>query len=71
MEYVPSKMNFSLRIGDNRLIYEKTLTNRDETEKWGTLSITYTFYENAVKNEISLSNDWLPQGIPMKLTYPR
>jgi hypothetical protein len=65
IEYIFSEMNFSSSISGNNIYYNKRLGNQNGSESWATLTIKYTFYENAVKNEITVSNDWLEPGMPM------
>ncbi|HED00849.1 MAG TPA: hypothetical protein ENN18_10810 [Proteobacteria bacterium] len=49
----------SVTLGDNQIIYETVLLNQNNTENWATLTVTYTFFDKAMKREIIVANDWV------------
>ncbi len=44
---------------DNEIIYKTILRDQTENNNWATLIVKYTFYEKAIKKEITIANDWL------------
>ena len=64
--YVFSEMNLSTSVQNNQILYKKILKDKNG-ENWATLMIRYVFYEDVIKNEILIANDWLPLGHLMDL----
>jgi uncharacterized protein (DUF305 family) len=58
--YVLQELSYSPIIkGDKQIIYKTVLKNEYGTENWATLTVKYTFFENAIKREIIVANDWV------------
>ena len=49
-----------ISIHDNQLMYKTILTGKNESQKWATLIVRYTFYQKIFKREIIIANDWTP-----------
>lgn len=58
---------YSISTKDNEIIYKTELRDPENTEYWATLIIKYTFYEKAVKREITVANDWVNLISDMKM----
>ncbi|MDD1673214.1 MAG: carboxypeptidase-like regulatory domain-containing protein [Methanomicrobiales archaeon] len=49
-------------VDGNRLQYKALITIGKANERLGTLLVTYTFYQKAIKREIIFANDWMNTG---------
>lgn len=52
-------LKFTTEIRDNQIIYTTDLLNPQTKNPEGTLTIRYTFYQEVIKREYTLTNDWL------------
>lgn len=57
--YYLSDLNYSINAFGNEIEYSTILTGSSITDKWATLKVTYTFYQNSFSREITVYNDWL------------
>lgn len=58
--YFEELNNFAVSIKGNELTYSTVLQYQtEERENWSSLTVSYTFYEKAIKKEIIASNDWV------------
>jgi len=56
--YSLDDLDYDVTREGNRIIYQTTIYNDKNTQKWATLIIKYIFYEKAFKREIIIANDW-------------
>jgi hypothetical protein len=57
--YLLQETNYSTSVQGNQIIYTTTLREKEGGESWASLQMIFTFYENAVKNELIIANDWV------------
>lgn len=48
----------NVSVNNNRIEYRGIIKNRNNTENWATIIITYTFYDKNIKREILVADDW-------------
>jgi hypothetical protein len=66
-EYYADKIDYSVALRENQVIYSAILKNNNKSDNWATFIMTYTFYDRAIKNEIFIANDWISPGSGMNL----
>lgn len=48
-----------ISMSKNRINYEGVIRNVNGTEKWSTIVISYTFYQNVIRKDVTIANDWV------------